>query len=90
MREISKKFSEFKSSLNSSEVPWDDAIVWVIRNNDIEEYNWINSKDIRYVSWTNGIISIIPHPDSILSNYFHAIIITASEVFVGKNVKTGN
>jgi len=90
MREISKKFPEIKSSLNSSDVPWEDSVVWIVRNNSAEEYNWVISQDIRYVSWTNGIISVIPHPNSILSNYFHSLIIAANEVFIGKNVKTGN
>lgn len=80
------KFIEFKTTKNPDDIKWEDCVVW--RNGD--DYNYIESAEIRYLSWSFGIVSIIPAQNSILSKYFNAILINSTEVFVGKNVKTGN
>lgn len=90
MRNLSEKFPEINSSLNSMDIPWKDAVVWIEKENGREKYNWVLAKEIMYVSWTNGIVSIIPSESSILSNYFQAILINSDEVFIGKNVKVSN
>lgn len=81
-----EKFSEFKKTKNQSEIPWDDALVW----KDGDFFIYLLSQDIRYISWSFGVVSVIPHPDSILSKYFNAIIINSNIIFAGKNIKTGN
>lgn len=90
MKEIAKKFPEFRNSADSAQVPWDDAVVWVTFENSVENYTWLTNADISYLSWSNGILSIIPHPDSILSSYFQSILINSSAILVGKNIKVGN
>ncbi|MEF3280569.1 MAG: hypothetical protein K6357_06350 [Elusimicrobiota bacterium] len=80
------KFPEFKKTKNENEIPWDDSIVW----KEEDYFIYLKSSEIRYISWSFGIISIIPHPESILSNYFTAIILNSNIVFVGKNIKVGN
>jgi hypothetical protein len=86
MEKYIDKFPEFKKTKDPSEINFDECVVW--RENDYFVY--IESEDIRYVSWSFGIVSIIPSSDSILSKYFNAIIINSNIVFVGKNIKTGN
>lgn len=90
MIEIAKKFPEFKNSTDSAQVPWTDSVVWVTFENSAENYTWLSNSDISYLSWSNGILSIIPHPDSILSSYFQAILINSPSVLIGKNIKVGN
>ncbi|PIS47629.1 MAG: hypothetical protein COT17_02475 [Elusimicrobia bacterium CG08_land_8_20_14_0_20_51_18] len=90
MKEMSKKFPEFKTSANALEVPWDEALVWVTFDGSSETFHWLLNADIRYLSWTNGILSVIPHPDSVLSSYFQSILINSPSVFVGKNIKVSN
>ena len=86
MEPFIEKFSEFKKTDNPAEIPWDDAVVW----KEGEFFVYLLSEEIRYISWSFGVVSIIPHPDSILSRYFNAIIINSNIIFAGKNVKTGN
>ncbi len=80
------RFIEFKKTKNPDEIKWEDCVVWK------EEYYFVylESSEIRYVSWSFGILSIIPHPDSILSKYFNVIIINSPFIMVGKNIRTGN
>lgn len=86
MESFIEKFIEFKKTKNTAEIPWDNAVVW--KENDF--FIYITNEEIRYVSWSFGVVSIIPHPDSILSKYFNAVIINSDIIFVGKNIKTGN
>jgi hypothetical protein len=65
-------------------------VVWIEDINGEEIYFWLEDIDISYVSWTNGIVSIIPSSQSILSNYFQAIIINSKSIFIGHKVKIGN
>ena len=80
------KFPEFKKTKDISEIDLENSVVW--KENDYFVY--LNSKEIRYLSWSFGIVSIIPSPQSILSQYFNAIIITSNIVLVGRNIKTAN
>ncbi len=50
-------------------------------------YEWVSDEDIRYVSWTNGIVTILPQPDSILSTKCQCIVVPQGFVWVGANVK---
>jgi hypothetical protein len=90
MKDIYKKFAEFKTSKDISIIPWQDSVVWIEDINGEEIYFWLEDIDISYVSWTNGIVSIIPSSQSILSNYFQAIIINSKSIFIGHKVKIGN
>ncbi|MBP7795808.1 MAG: hypothetical protein KA059_03405 [Elusimicrobiales bacterium] len=81
-----KKFSEFKTTQNTDEIKWDDCVVW----KESDCFVYLESSEIRYVSWSLGVVSIIPHPESILAKYFNAILINSPTVLVGKNIKTGN
>lgn len=81
-----KKFSEFKTTQNTDEIRWDDCVVW----KEYDCFVYLESAEIRYVSWSLGIVSIIPHSESILARYFNAILINSPTVLVGKNIKTGN
>jgi len=86
METFIEKFIEFKKTKNTSDIPWEDSVVW----KDGDFFIYLQSSEIRYVSWSFGVLSIIPHPESILSKYFNAIIINSDFIMVGKNIKTGN
>lgn len=90
MIELFSKFPEFKSSQSLDEIPWKDALVWVNEEEGKDKYYWLMSEDILYVSWTGGLLSVIPSSNSLLSSYFQAFLINAKNVFVGSKVKVGN
>ena len=90
MDELLKKIPEIKYSTDVNEIPWDAAVVWSsMPRVGPRVYEWIEDKDIRYVSWTNGIVSIIPGYESSLSDKCQCIIIPQGFSWVGKNVKVG-
>ena len=88
MDSLSQKMPEIKYSSDASEVPWGEAVVWTImpRVGD-RVYEWLGAEHIRYVSWMNGIVSIMPENSSILSDKCQCIILPSGFVWVGKNVK---
>ena len=89
MDSLAKKIPEMKFSSDAEEIPWDKAVVWTIMPRvGPRVYEWLDAEHIRYVSWTNGIVSILPAESSILSNHCQCIILPAAFVWVGKNVKT--
>lgn len=90
MKNIYKKFPEFKNSNDISVIPWQNSVVWIEDISGEEIYFWLDDTDISYVSWINGIVSIIPASQSVLSNYFQAIIINSKSIFIGCKVKVGN
>lgn len=88
MDELSKKIPEIKFSTDVNEIPWDAAVVWSsMPRVGPRVYEWIEGKEIRYVSWTNGIVSIMPENDSFLSNKCQCIIVPHGFTWVGKNIK---
>ncbi|MBI4656647.1 MAG: hypothetical protein HY746_07875 [Elusimicrobia bacterium] len=88
MDNLSQKFPEIKCSQDANEIPWENAVIWTsMPRVGPRVYEWIEDKDIRYVSWTNGIVSIMPSPNSILSDKAQCIILPAGFVWIGKNVK---
>ncbi|MDT8285949.1 MAG: hypothetical protein RQ748_02470 [Elusimicrobiales bacterium] len=91
MSSLSEKFQEFKFSEDPSAVPWEDAVVWVTDDGAGGRlYEWLPADEIRHVSWTNGIISILPARDSFLAKRFQCVVLPPAMVFVGINVKTSN
>ncbi len=90
MKNFSVRFPEFKFSMDPSQVPWKDALVWIDEGGGFETYFWIMAEDILYVSWTGGLFSVIPSSGSVLSSYFQAFTINSKNIFVGANVKVGN
>jgi len=86
MEKYLDKFPEFKKTKDVSEINFDNCVVW----KEGDYFIYLCSDDIRYVSWSFGIVSIIPSSDSVLSKYFNAIIINSHIVLIGKNIKTGN
>ncbi len=90
MKKISEKFPEIKFSADASSLPWRDALVWISDEIEGGGYYFIMAEEILYVSWTGGILSIIPASSSVLSNYFQAIILQPKAVFIGEKVKVGN
>lgn len=90
MDSLGEKIPEFKFSSDAKEIPWENAVVWSIMPRvGPRVYEWIEKEHIRYVSWTNGIVNIIPHKDSILSDKCQCIILPAGFTWVGKNVNVG-
>ncbi len=90
MSTLTKKVPEIKSSKNPDEIPWETSVVW--SNYAIENgrmYEWIEDRHIRYVSWTNGIVSIIPSPDSFLSEKCQCFVLSGGFIWVGSKVKVG-
>lgn len=90
MKKLSEKFPEIKFSNDPLSLPWQDALVWISDDSESGGYHFIMAKEILYVSWTGGLLSIIPASSSVLSNYFQAIILQPKAVFIGDKVKTGN
>ncbi len=90
MDSFGQKIPEIKYSSDANEVPWEGAVVWTIMPRlGPRVYEWIEAKHIRYVSWTNGIVSILPENDSILSDKCQCIVLPAGFTWIGKNVKVG-
>lgn len=91
MSNLSEKFQEFRFSGDPSAVPWENAVVWVAADGAGGRlYEWLPAEEIRHVSWTNGIVSILPEADSFLAKRFQCIVLPPAMVFVGVNVKTSN
>lgn len=86
MEEFIKTIPEIKKTKNVEEIDWINSVVW----KEDDYFFYINSKEIQYVSWSFGIISIIPSSNSFLSDKFSAIIINSKQVFIGKNIKIHN
>ncbi len=88
MDSLASKIPEIKYSSEAGEIPWDKAVVWTTMPRvGPRVYEWIEGEHIRYVAWTNGIVTIMPENDSILSNNCQCMILPSAFVWVGKNVK---
>lgn len=87
MDSLSAKIPEIKASSNVEEIPWDKAVVWSIMPRvGPRVYEWIDAEHIRYVSWTSGIVTVMPEYKSILSDKCQCIVLPSGFVWVGKNV----
>ncbi|MCX7641837.1 MAG: hypothetical protein N2Z20_04305 [Elusimicrobiales bacterium] len=84
--EFIKEFPEIRKTKKTSEINWDNCVVW----KEEDYFYFIESKEIMYVSWSFGILSIIPSPNSFISNKLTAILINSKCVFIGKNIKVSN
>ena len=61
MDSLGQKMPEFKYSSDANEIPWENAVVWSIMPRvGPRVYEWLEKEHIRYVSWTNGIVTIMP------------------------------
>lgn len=90
MDSLAAKIPEIKFSSDANEIPWENAVVWTMMPRlGPRVYEWITREHIRYVSWTNGIVNIIPENDSILSDKCQCIVLPSAFIWIGKNVKTG-
>ncbi len=88
MDSLAQKIPEIKFSADANEIPWDRAVVWCqMPRVGPRVYEWIESEHIRYVSWSNGIVSIMPENSSILSSHCQCIVLPSAFVWVGKEVK---
>lgn len=88
MDSLGQKIPEIRYSADAAEIPWDSAVVWTTMPRvGPRVYEWIEAKDIRYVSWTNGIVNIMPENNSILSDKCQCIVLPAGFTWIGKNVK---
>ena len=71
-------------------VPWADAVVWCqMAPGPGRTYEWLAKEHIRYVTWTNGILSIAISPESFLSKTLVQMMVTAPLVWIGSKVPTG-
>jgi hypothetical protein len=52
-------------------------------------YEWLDAEHIRYVSWSNGIVSIMPAPTSILSDKSQCILLPSAFIWIGKKINVG-
>ena len=87
MDELSEKIPEIKFSKDVNEVPWKTAVVWSsMPRIGPRVYEWVLGEDIRYVSWTNGLVSILPKDNSILSTKCNCIVVPQGFVWIGKDV----
>ena len=87
MDELSEKIPEIKCSKDVNEVPWKKAVVWsTMPRIGPRVYEWVLGDDIRYVSWTNGLVSILPKDNSILSSKCNCIVVPQGFVWIGKDV----
>ncbi|MGC8867507.1 MAG: hypothetical protein ACP5IO_02100 [Elusimicrobiales bacterium] len=86
MENMINEFPEIKKTKNPSEINWKDCVVW----NEGDEFFFIDAKEILYVSWSFGTLSIIPSSNSFLSDKLSAILINSKHIFVGKNIKIHN
>lgn len=90
MDSLAARIPEIKFSSNAEEIPWENAVVWTIMPRvGPRVYEWLEGEHIRSVSWTNGIVSILPEKDSILSEKCQCMVLPSGFVWVGKNVKVG-
>ncbi len=88
MDSLANKIPEIKFSSAAEEIPWDGAVVWSqMPRVGPRVYEWLDAEHIRYVSWSNGIVSIMPENNSILSDKCQCIILPSAFIWVGKNVK---
>ena len=88
MDSLGQKIPELKYSSDANEIPWDSAVVWTIMPRvGPRVYEWVEAQHIRYVSWTNGLVNIMPENSSILSNSCQCMVLPSGFVWVGKNVK---
>ena len=88
MDSLGQKIPEIRYSAEAAEIPWDNAVVWTTMPRiGPRVYEWIESKDIRYVSWTNGIVNIMPDNNSMLSDKCQCIVLPSGFTWIGKNVK---
>jgi hypothetical protein len=88
MDSLAKKIPEIKTSCDVGEIPWDNAVVWTMMPRvEPRVYEWLDAENISYVSWTNGIVSILPESGSILGSHCQCLILPAAFVWIGKNVK---
>ncbi|MDA8242678.1 MAG: hypothetical protein M0025_00970 [Elusimicrobia bacterium] len=90
MDSLAGKIPEIKCSSDAGEIPWDDAVVWSqMPRVGPRVYEWIEGTHIRYVSWSSGLVNIMPDNNSILSSHCQCIVLPSAFVWVGKNVKVG-
>ncbi len=88
MDSLGQKIPEIKYSSDANEIPWADAVVWSIMPRvGPRVYEWVEARHIRYVSWTNGLVNLMPENSSILSNTCQCMVLPSGFVWVGKNVK---
>jgi len=88
MDSLGEKIPEIKYSSDTKEIPWDNAVVWTMMPRvGPRVYEWLEKEHIRYISWTNGIVSIMPDDHSILSDKCQCIVLPSAFIWVGKNVK---
>ncbi len=88
MDSLGQKIPEIKYSSDANEIPWDSAVVWTIMPRvGPRVYEWVEAQHIRYVSWTNGLVNLMPENSSILSNSCQCMVLPSGFVWVGKNVK---
>ena len=88
MDSLAEKIPEIKFSSNAAEIPWDNAVVWTIMPRvGPRVYEWLEGEHIRYVSWTNGLVNIMPEHNSILSDKCQCIVLPSAFIWVGKKVK---
>jgi len=89
MDSLSKKIPEIKFSSNAEEIPWDKAVVWTIMPRvGPRVYEWLEAEHIRYVSWSSGLVSILPEQNSIVSAHCQCIVLPSGFIWIGKDVKT--
>ncbi|MBI5742935.1 MAG: hypothetical protein HY952_00135 [Elusimicrobia bacterium] len=88
MDSMAAKIPEIKFSSNAEEIPWDNAVVWTSQPRvGPRVYEWLEAPHIRYVSWSNGLVNILPENSSILSSHCHCIVLPSAFVWIGKEVK---
>ncbi len=90
MDSMAAKIPEIKFSSNAEEIPWDNAVVWTTMPRvGPRVYEWLEGSHIRYVSWSSGVVNIMPESNSILSDHCQCIVLPSAFVWIGKNVKVG-
>lgn len=90
MDSLAQVIPEIKSSDNASQIPWPNAVVWCIQPRlGPRVYEWLEQEHIQNVCWNNGLVRIIPHPDSILSNSCQCIVLPSGLIWIGKNIQAG-
>jgi len=88
MDSLAGKIPEIKYSSEAGEIPWEKAVVWTAMPRvGPRVYEWIDAVHIRSVSWSNGIVSILPEHSSILSSHCQCIVLPSAFVWVGRDVK---
>lgn len=87
MSPLASQVPEICVSDTPENIPWKDAVVWTEILPTGKKFLWINKEHIGTVSWTNGNISVLPRPETILSDNFHALVIMGGTALIGKNVR---